>query len=73
MVALDFPPPFDYSPRLLVEVSRELPGSQHEALIEEIEAVIRMKAAFAVQAELVPEGSIASEHKTRRVLRNYET
>jgi phenylacetate-CoA ligase len=72
-VALDFPPPFDYSPRLLVEVSRELPGSQHEALIEEIEAVIRMKAAFAVRAELAPEGSIASEHKTRRVLRNYET
>ncbi|MEO7941021.1 MAG: hypothetical protein ABIR55_20555 [Burkholderiaceae bacterium] len=71
-VMLDFPPPFDYSPRLLVEVSREVPHAQHEALIRETEAVIRVKAGFAAQVELVAQGTIASEHKTRRILRNYE-
>ncbi|TAM98414.1 MAG: phenylacetate--CoA ligase family protein [Rhizobiaceae bacterium] len=71
-VALDTPPPFDYAPRLLVEVSPGVPSSQHAALIRETEAVIRTKAAFAALVELVPQGTIASEHKTRRVLRNYK-
>ena len=72
-IALDSPPPFDYAPRLIVEVAREVPSSWHEALIADTEALVRRKAAFAVRVELVSQGSIASEHKTKRVLRNYET
>lgn len=71
-IALDFPPPFDYAPRLLVEVGRDVPQSQHEALTRETEALVSRKAAFAVRVELVSQGTIASEHKTQRVLRNYE-
>ncbi len=71
-IALDFPPPFDYAPRLLVEVGRDVPQSQHEALTRETEALVSRKAAFAVRVELVSQGTIASEHKTKRVLRNYE-
>ncbi len=71
-IALDFPPPFDYAPRLLVEVGRDVHQSQHEALTRETEALVSRKAAFAVRVELVSQGTIASEHKTKRVLRNYE-
>jgi phenylacetate-CoA ligase len=71
-IALDAPPPFDYTPRLIVEVGRDVPRSQYEALIHETEALIRRKAAFAARVELVAQGTIASEHKTKRVLRNYD-
>ncbi|WP_423910150.1 phenylacetate--CoA ligase family protein [Candidatus Spongiihabitans sp.] len=71
-IALDQPPPFDYAPRLLLEVSREIPEQHRHALISEVEGVIKQKAGFSVRVELVPQGSIASEHKTRRVLRLYE-
>ncbi|WP_166417769.1 phenylacetate--CoA ligase family protein [Cochlodiniinecator piscidefendens] len=71
-IALNSPPPFDYAPRLIVEVSNNVPRSQYEALINETEALVSRRAAFAVRVELVQQGTIASEHKTKRVLRNYE-
>ncbi|MEO8857889.1 MAG: hypothetical protein ABI343_12965 [Burkholderiaceae bacterium] len=71
-IALDNPPPFDYAPRLLVEVAHDVPDLQHVALIKETEALVSRKAAFAVRVELVAQGTIASEHKTKRVLRNYD-
>lgn len=70
-IALDAPPPFDYAPRLLVEVGREVPGAQHEALVREVEALVSRKAGFTARVELVAQGTIASEHKTKRVLRHY--
>ena len=72
-IALDAPPPFDYAPRLLVEVARDLPLDQHTALIRETEALVSRKAGFAARVDLVAQGTIASEHKTKRVLRNYES
>lgn len=71
-IALDFPPPFDYAPRLIVEVAHDVPHSEHESLVRETEALVSRKAAFAVRVELVQQGTIASEHKTKRVLRNYQ-
>lgn len=71
-IALDFPPPFNYTPRLIVEVAHDVPHFQHDALIKQTEAVVSRKAAFAVRVELVPQGTIVSEHKTKRVLRNYD-
>ena len=71
-IALDHPPPFDYAPRLLVEVARDLPSAQHEGLIAEIVEAVGRRAGFAARVELVPQGTIASDHKTRRVLRLYE-
>ena len=66
------PPPFDYAPRLMVEVSRDLPQGQHEALVCEIEALVSRKVGFATRVELVAPRTIASEHKTKRVLHNYD-
>ncbi|MGR3914585.1 MAG: hypothetical protein OD918_08715 [Gammaproteobacteria bacterium] len=71
-IELDKPPPFDYAPRLMVEVSRDLPPEQHAALARETEALVSRKAGFAARVELVARRSIASEHKTRRVLRKYD-
>lgn len=72
-IALDSPPPFDYAPRLIVEVADELPSSKHAALIRETEALVSHKVALTVRVELVRQGTIASEHKTKRVLRNYRS
>lgn len=71
-IVLDTPPPFDYSPRLLVEVDRNFSEHLYPALIIEVEEVIKRQAGFSVIVELVEQGTIASEHKTRRVLRLYE-
>lgn len=71
-IVLDHPPPFDYAPRLLVEVARDVPSAQHEGLIAEIVEAVGRRAGFAARVELVPQGIIASNHKTRRVLRLYE-
>ena len=71
-IALDHPPPFNYAPRLLVEVARDVPLAQHEGLIAEIVEAVDRRAGFAVRVELVLQGTIASDHKTRRVLRLYE-
>ncbi|MBI6630839.1 phenylacetate--CoA ligase family protein [Pontibaca salina] len=70
-IALDSPPPFDYAPRLIAEVAHDIPHSEHESLVRETEALVSRKAAFAVRVALVRQGTIASEHKTKRVLRNY--
>ena len=71
-IILDKPPPFDYAPRLMVEVARDFPEQQHEQLIIEVGDVIKSQVGFTAQVELVKQGTIASEHKTRRVLRLYE-
>ncbi|WP_343563875.1 phenylacetate--CoA ligase family protein [Kiloniella sp. b19] len=72
-IILDNPPPFDYAPRLQVEVSRETPGERHQNLTHETEILIARKAGFATRVELVEQGTIASEHKTKRVIRNYQS
>lgn len=71
-IILDQPPPFDYAPCLMVEVARDFPEQQHEQLIVEVGDVIKRQAGFTAQVELVKQGTIASEHKTHRVLRLYE-
>ena len=70
-IEFDKPPPFDYAPRLMVEVSHDLPPDQHAALICEIEALVSRKAGLTTRVELVAH-TIASEHKTKRVLHNYD-
>ena len=71
-IALHRPPPFDYAPRLLVEVAREVPVEHYSALDAEIVETISRRGGLATLVELVPQGTIAAEHKTRRVLRLYE-
>lgn len=69
---LDQPPPFDYAPRLVVEVANDYPSTQYATLIAELSETISRYAGFSARVALVQQGTIASEHKTKRVVRLYE-
>ena len=70
-IVLDRAPPIDYHPRLVVEVASDVAGHAREALAAEVAAAVRAGLGFSVVVEFAAQGSIASEHKTRRVLRPY--
>ncbi len=70
-VCLDREPPIDYPVPIRIEVARELPAESHPALGREIAHRLQQAHNFASAVTLVPQGSIASEKKTRRVLRLY--
>ena len=72
-VVLDRPPPIDYAVPITVEVARDIPAAAHEALAREIAAEIQKANNFTSRIMLVPPGTIASERKTRRVVRAYLT
>ncbi|MEE9250484.1 MAG: hypothetical protein V3U93_05090 [Alphaproteobacteria bacterium] len=71
-VVLDRAPPIEYPPVLLVEAAHDLPESRQADLRAEIAASIRRELGFSATVELVRQGTIASEHKTRRVHRIYD-
>jgi phenylacetate-CoA ligase len=70
-VAIDRPPPIDYPVPIAVEVARAVPEPAHPALVREIEERIQKDSNFRSAVRLVPAGSIATEGKTRRVVRTY--
>ena len=72
-IVLDRPPPFDYDPRIRVEVAREVAGADHGALTAEVAAAVRARLGFTPAVEFVAQGGIVSEHKTGRLVRAYET
>jgi phenylacetate-CoA ligase len=70
-VRLDRPPPIDYAVPIRIEVARDLPAAAHVALIAELQHRIQQAHNFASAVSLVEPGTIASEKKTRRVVRHY--
>ena len=70
-VVLDRPPPIDYAVPVTVEVAREVPEAAHAALRREVVAALQKEVNFTAEVTLVPPGSIATEKKTRRVVRSY--
>jgi phenylacetate-coenzyme A ligase PaaK-like adenylate-forming protein len=70
-VAIDRPPPIDYPVPLSVEVAHDVPAERHEALARDVVARLQADLNFTSAVRLVPAGSIASEGKTRRVIRTY--
>jgi len=70
-IILDKEPPIDYSPRTCVEVMDGLPRARMDPLKQELVAAIQHRSNFTPAIEFVPAGSIASEHKTRRLYRVY--
>jgi phenylacetate-CoA ligase len=70
-IILDRPLPIDYAPRILIEVARDVPIEKHEDLMVEIQTAIAREHNFTCAVELVPQGSIATENKTRRLIRAY--
>ncbi|HET9755975.1 MAG TPA: hypothetical protein VFP66_05700 [Candidatus Limnocylindrales bacterium] len=70
-VDIDRPPPIDYPVPLAVEVARDVPAARHEALAREVVSLLQRENNFTASVTLVEAGSIATEGKTRRVIRSY--
>lgn len=70
-VMLDRPPPIDYPVPIKVEVARDAPEAARAALAHEVADRLQRAHNFTSAVVLVAEGSIASEKKTRRVVRSY--
>ena len=70
-VVIDRPPPIDYPVPLTIEASRDVPAAQQAALVDEIAARIGAVLNFTPAVTLVEPGTIATEGKTRRVIRSY--
>lgn len=70
-VTLNRPPPIDYPVPLEVEVAREVPAGDRAALHREIVEQLQKVLNFTAAVDLVDPGTIASERKTRRVVRSY--
>ncbi len=71
-ILLDKPPPIDTPPRVQVEVEREVPEAALADLIAETQAALRKDCNFTAAVEPVPQGTIATEKKTRRLYRVYQ-
>lgn len=71
LIILDRPPPIDYPPRLCIEIAEGLPRERLATLRRELVATIRRRLNFTPGVELVSQGSISSEHKTKRIYRSY--
>jgi phenylacetate-coenzyme A ligase PaaK-like adenylate-forming protein len=56
---------------LAVEVSRDLPSTRHEELAREVMERLQTELNFSAEVLLVEPGTIATEGKTRRVIRSY--
>ena len=70
-VWLDKPPPIDYPVPIKVEVAREVPEAALTELAAEVARRLQREQNFTAAISLVPQGTIASERKTRRVVRSY--
>jgi hypothetical protein len=71
LLELESAPPIDYRPRLCVEVSDTVAVDEYPRLVAEIRTTIQRQVNFTPAIELVRHGSIACEHKTRRLYRSY--
>jgi len=70
-IILDRPLPIDYAPRICVEVARDVPADRHAEIRASTQAAIAREHNFTSRVELVDQGTIATEKKTRRLIRAY--
>jgi phenylacetate-CoA ligase len=70
-VVMDRPPPIDYPVPLTVEVARDLPDARREELTRDVVERLQRELNFTAAVTLVESGTIATEGKTRRVIRSY--
>ena len=70
-VVLDRPPPIDYPVPLDVEVARDVAPERRAELARDIVSRLRNDLNFTPAVTLLDAGSIATDGKTRRVIRTY--
>ena len=71
-VWLDKPPPIDYRVPIRVEVTHDVPAAAHGPLAREIAERLQREQNFSSAVTLVPQGSLATERKARRLVRAYQ-
>jgi phenylacetate-CoA ligase len=70
-VVIDRPPPIDYPVPITVEAAGEVPAATYEALAHDVASRLQAELNFQAAVTLVGPGTIATEVKTRRVVRRY--
>ena len=70
-IILQRPLPIDYAPRVLVEVASGFPKEQYKQLVADTMRAISNDLNVSVSIELVEEGSISTEKKSQRLVRDY--
>ena len=70
-IVIDRPPPIDYPVPMTVEAAHDVPFARYEGLATETMARLRAELDFSATVTIVAPGSIATEGKTRRVIRSY--
>lgn len=70
-ITLDHEPPIDYSPKVCVELADDVQMHEHESLINELKLSIQQRSNFTPNINFVAQGSIVSQHKTKRLYRAY--
>ncbi|MFT7675448.1 MAG: phenylacetate-CoA ligase [Gammaproteobacteria bacterium] len=71
-ILLDDAPPHQNPPRLVIEISDSVEPGHYDNLKKTLVDAIRLKNNFRATIEFVIQGSIANEHKTRRLYRCYQ-
>jgi len=64
-------PPIDYAVPIKVEVARDVPAAAYPDLAREVAVALQRMQNVTVAVTLVPQGSLVSEKKLRRVIRAY--
>jgi phenylacetate-CoA ligase len=72
-VMLDRPPPIDYPVPIKVEVARDVPAARYDDLVRDIVDALKKGQNFTADVKLVPQGSIGSDKKVKRLVRAYRT
>ncbi len=70
-IVIDRPPPIDYPVPMTVEAAHDVPLGRYDALATETTARLQAELNFSAAVTIVGPGSIATEGKTRRVIRSY--
>ena len=70
-IVLDSAPPTDVAPRVYVEIADGVAVVRYAPLKQELVSLIQRRSNFTPALHFVRAGSIASEHKTRRLYRAY--
>jgi phenylacetate-CoA ligase len=70
-VVLDRPPPIDYPVPITVEVARDVPDARYEELARQVVARLQAELNFTAAVSPVAPSGVATERKTRRVVRSY--
>jgi phenylacetate-CoA ligase len=70
-VVIDRPPPIDYPVPITVEVARDVPAARYDEVARQVADRLQAELNFTAAVSPVAPSAVATERKTRRVVRSY--